>query len=125
MGRFLFVDLETVYFGGGRDVSGARGVLGFLGAFCLSAFVVLAVPFGAAQGGGGATPLAFLGLVGLLSARGCLEGRTGLSSGGCALSASVRDSAAARSAARWAAWGDNGCLEEALGGLSIQESVAI
>jgi hypothetical protein len=39
-----------------------------------------------------------------------------LGSGGCALSPSVKDSAAARSAARWASLGVVGCSEEAFGG---------
>ena len=121
MGRFLFADLETAYFGGGRDSLGARDVFGFLAAFFLSVDVVFATSEGALEGVG-ATSSAFAGLacndvfVGLLSARGCLEGSVGFCSGGCALSPSVRDSAAARSAARWASWGVDGCSEEAFGG---------
>lgn len=121
MGRLLVADLETWYLGGGRDILGASSVFGFLGDFCFSVEVVFAASWGAAVGAG-ATSSAFVGvacdagLVGLLLARGCLEGRVGFSSGGCALSPSVRDSAAARSAARWASWGDDGCSEEAFGG---------
>ena len=121
MGRFLFADLETAYLGGGRDSLGARGVFGFLATFFWSVDVVSAVSEGAVEGLG-ATSSAFAGFAcegvcsGLLSDRGCLEGSVGFCSGGCALSPSVRDSAAARSAARWASWGDVGCCEEALGG---------
>lgn len=91
MGRFLFIDRETWYLGGGRDIFWTSGVFCFLGdlGFCSE----------------GAVAASF----GLMSARGCLDGRTGLGSGGCALSPSVRDSAAARSAARWACWGVDGC----------------
>jgi hypothetical protein len=121
MGRFLFADLETAYLGGGRDSRGARGVIGFLAVFFLSVDVVSAVTAGAVEGFG-ATSSASVGLAcdgvfsGLLSARGCFEGRLGFCSGGCALSPSVRDSAAARSVARWASWGVDGCSEDALGG---------
>jgi hypothetical protein len=93
MGRFLFADLETAYFGGGRDSLEACDVFGFFaGLPCDDLFD------------------------GLLSARGCLEGSVGFSTGDCALSPSVRDSAAARSAARWASWGVDGCWDEAFGG---------
>jgi hypothetical protein len=121
MGRFLFADLETAYFGGGRESLGRRGKFGFLATFFLSPDVVSAVSEGAVEGVG-ATSSAFVGLgcdevvSGLLSARGCLEGIVGFCFGGCALSLSVRDSVAARSAARWASCGDDGCSEEALGG---------
>jgi hypothetical protein len=119
MGRFFEAERETWYFGGGSESLSTRGVLAGLEDFFLSCEVVFAVSDGA-EAVDGDTESAFAGLdevfVGLLSARGCFEGSVGLGSGGCALSPSVRDSAAARSAARWASWGVEGCSEEAFGG---------
>ena len=84
--------------------------------------MVFAVSDGASMGVSD-TASAFAGLgrdegfdVGLLSALGCFEGSADFGSGGCALSPSVRDSAAARSAARCGSLGDVGCSEEAFGG---------
>ena len=129
MGRFLEMERETWYFGGGSESLRERGVLAFFGDFFWSFGVVFATSSGAVDVVG-VTSSAFVGsrlsdcaglgcdeeVFGLLSARGCLEGRVGFCSGGCALSPSVRDSAAARSAARWASWGVDGCSEEAFGG---------
>lgn len=88
MGRCLFEDRATWYFGGGRSIGIADALM---------VFAVLAL-----------AGKAFTSVFEEDEGEGRLEGSCGFGSGGCALSDSATASAAARSAAREASLGVDG-----------------
>lgn len=119
MGRFLFADRATWYFGGDRDID-------WVGTGEREAFAAFLRRSSFCVRDSGLNLLVWKALLGVLGAVGStgfgcdafdrFEGRMGFGSGGCALSLSVTASAAARSAARCACCDVDGASEDAFGG---------
>lgn len=117
MGKLPYADRETWYFGEGSDNSSGDCWVGAVAAVFLAPLLsgLNVLNLGGEGGPVGSAESAAVEDLGLRFWE-CVEGSVGFGAGGCALSDSVTASAAARSAARWAAWGVDGAAGEAFGG---------